>query len=404
MSFVISNMRFHFPRNPGNLVFLIGSIFTLIVLAVSYRKIDKMVPEVRNVNINKYNDQQSALFSSHTYKDNPPTYMTNYAWAMQKNYLPNFYTRRVFSGTNRWPSDSFYANGSIVFVDNHNSAGGVMKECMSLLAANVSLPKPTLVWNNNVAKFYSEMSGDGSNQLLEKMYLGGFTMGVCDYTNEPCSYFTVIREPYERIIASYVYCKGANELPCLARSAKGKLLTLKEWAMRQGSFFFRQLLHKPDVCSIAYLSTIESFRQPDDPTAATMPCWYRNKLYLDHIMDSQEKLKVLDFVLEHLETWFGVVGITEEYDTFLKLLQHAYKLPFEKICLDTVEQEVFKTEGDYLSQSELLVDLKRELLADQEVFEALYFDIRIYQKIQEIFVSQKQIYFTNVEHQSRVEE
>ncbi|XP_070539680.1 uncharacterized protein [Ptychodera flava] len=402
MSIVVSNMRLHFPRNRGNLVFLIGTIFTIFILGMSYRKIDTMVPEVDNEDLDDYENQmrrlregESAILRRHHSQNSPPTYMVKYPWAMHKNYLPNFYTRRNVGADNRWPNDLSYTNSTIVFVDNHNSAGGVMKECLSAIATNLSLPKPSLVWNNNVGKFYKGIKAEGSDQSLDKLYLGGFSFGVCDYTNEPCSYYTVIREPYERIIASYVYCKGKRELPCQVRNAKGRPLSLKEWALRQGSFFFRQLLHNPEVCGLDYLSKIAELREPDDPSATTMPCWYKNKLVLDKIMTREDKHQVLDFILEHIETWFSVVGITDEYDTFLRVLQHAYKLPFESLCSETIENVVFKTDGeDYLSQSELLYELKRELLSDQDVFDALYFDVRIYQKMQEIFVTQKEIYFT----------
>ncbi|XP_077978019.1 uncharacterized protein LOC144433574 [Glandiceps talaboti] len=324
--------------------------------------------------------------------------LNKFPWIRRRRFTPNHFTSRRYGNTS--PSRS-YRNHSIVFLHNHKSGGTTMKICLQRIIQAKSLAPYYGLWDTNVAKAIE------TARVLEKksrLYVTPYAFGICDELDDPyCAYFTVLRDPYERVVSSYEYCKRSRPDPHCAASNARKL-TLKEWAVHQGSYFFRQLQFNPsDICSdltrrkkVVKLMKEDNYyigRKRNHP-----PCWFRHKLLLDNLLTKSEKRVLLQFMLDNLDKWFTVIGITDEYDTTLQLLQTVFKLPFYRLCSGLVEQQTQynKMKLTKISRLQNIKKLKTEIEDDPEVFDALYYDIMIYQKALEIFNVQKRVYFEDV--------
>ncbi|XP_070558883.1 uncharacterized protein [Ptychodera flava] len=327
--------------------------------------------------------------------------MEDYPWLKRKNFIPNYYTKRewVDSSTRSAKADS---NFTIVFVHNQKSGGTSVKECMDRITTNMSIPSYLGIYDDirpkrTVADVIEriELMAKTHTTNMPMFFVSENTFGLCDVLEDrPCSYFTLMRDPYERIVSSYQFCKYQLDDPlCCATDAR--FLTVKDWALHQGSYFFRQLqFNTRGVCSQA------AFRELIRPRMDRLsykgrdvnkpPCWYRHKVLLDSITDS-DKETILEYLLSNLENWFSVVGITEQFDDFLKLLQHTYGLPFHRGCAG---HSAMKTEySSWLqgrTRSELMKLRKQELMEDKDVQKALYYDVKIYEKIKDIYQRQKE--------------
>ncbi|PIK52749.1 hypothetical protein BSL78_10382 [Apostichopus japonicus] len=234
-------------------------------------------------------------------------------------------------------------------------------------------------------------------------YMGGYSFGICDalHNGRPCSYFTMVRNPYERIISCYFFCqRSSKDQLCTALNAAN--VTLKEWALHQGSYFFNQILLHPHVCQGTFdqyfkLDGIQHNFWYGDP-----PCWFKQKVILGHYLTSEQENILLDYVLDHLEQWFASIGIIEEFDLSLGMFQHIYGLPFKDDCVGKHFQtgkykkrkKNVTTNEEQVDRDQMIQQLKAELQADPEVRRALHADLVIYDKAKEIFDKQKEVYYT----------
>ncbi|XP_070564633.1 uncharacterized protein [Ptychodera flava] len=289
-----------------------------------------------------------------------------------------------------------------IFVHNQKSGGTTLKNCIDRVTSKKKMAKYVGVWDDVVSKVIGEAN---LKHVRSKFYASENTFGLCDELNLPnCSYFTLIRDPYERLISCHEFCKRALWDPLCAAS-DARELALKEWALHQGSYFFRQLQFKP-----TYVCSDKIMRENIAPkiknakylgrNAVCPPCWYLHKLFLDDALNDTEKEVLLDYFLDNLKNWFTVIGITEEYRTTLGLLQQAYDLPFQDLCWNLTSMKgLYKVDGKPASpqsKQELIQKLKAELQADPEVNMALYFDVKIYEKARDIFEEEKKQYFTMI--------
>ncbi|XP_002731803.1 uncharacterized protein LOC100376558 [Saccoglossus kowalevskii] len=304
-------------------------------------------------------------------------------WLQKRSFMPNYYTT---SGVD----ESVYKrrNTSVAFVHLPKAAGITMKMCLDKLANRASERKPLRMKAGTKEYPYEDMP-------KQKYYVSEFTFGVCDSLNAPCSYFTVLREPYERLISCYQYCRTQDLKDPICMAGNARTSSVNEWAVHQGSYFFRQLLYNfKDACFQTDLyDTIKTYFDKAHyrgPNYYWPPCWYMNKKLLDRKLDKDDKEALLQYVLDNLENWFGVIGIVEDYPITLRLLERAYGQPFYSVC-----GELEKHKSHYASVSEstekqkYIDTTKAELAADKEVFDALYYDLKIYEKAVEIFDKQQ---------------
>ncbi|XP_002736970.1 uncharacterized protein LOC100369823 [Saccoglossus kowalevskii] len=332
---------------------------------------------------------------NHTQTHNPAPNMfftekieKHFPWIVRSHYLPNFFTKREISA--RSPSTS-YQNATMVFVHNQKSGGSTLKVCMENIGAEQHYPGMSVVCDMNAGDYYTGMANSGKRPL-QKFFAGGHTFKICDFAENPCTYVTVLRHPLDRIISSYEYCKKRNELHCQIIDANN--VTLNQWAIFQGSFFFRQLFYNFEVCTQKYDDIIDKLRMRKGMslTPNKIPCWYRNELVLEAMLSKIDKLNILQYVLDNLENWFAVIGINEEYNTFLQLLEDAFRLPFSRCQGNIVNYHQYLAETRGIKRNDVIASFRQQLRDDPAVTEALFYDLKIYEKAKDIFNRQSHIF------------
>lgn len=293
-----------------------------------------------------------------------------------------------------------------MYLHHHKAAGTSTKNCLVTTAA--ANERKIGIMLSSHGRSILERSGHGiPHPLQADIFMGGYAFGICEgITDRPCSYFTILRDPYERLISSYSYCRRARtDQICSALGAND--VSIAEWAQHQGSFFFQQLLFDPVVCSKNLLSNQTLFslngiqhdiagRSKRTNPLGSAPCWFRQKVAMHNTVNKIQSEALLKYCLEHLENWFSVIGLVEEYDASLALLEGVYGLPFTKCASGTAVNK-----NDYLNlklqsmaaSAESTVSLlKRQLEQDPKVREALRFDIKLYQRAKQIFGEQKKAF------------
>ncbi|XP_077984577.1 uncharacterized protein LOC144439176 [Glandiceps talaboti] len=323
-----------------------------------------------------------------------------FPWIERKQFTPNELVRRSLLST---PEEK--RNTTIVFVHNQKAGGSTIKTCLKQMVQEKTFARCYGVFDRNGPG--NIMSETDSHRGHRKCYVGESSFGICDdFDNPQCSYFAMLREPYDRIISCYEYCKTAIDPLCDAGEATE--MTLKEWAIQQGSYFFRQLLFRPtEICKptdiqkqlLANLRNRDSYSNTSD--LSSLPCWYQHKVLLESALTDTDKNDILQYTLENLENWFGVIGITEDFPTSLKVFQLTYDLPFYDLC-----SKMLVRPTDYEMQNAQLNETKAsiiqtqilELESDTEVRDALYFDLQIYKKFKQIFNQQKDFLLSSSDH------
>lgn len=297
-----------------------------------------------------------------------------------------------------------YRSSNIVFLHHNKAGGSTIRSCVEEIAEGSQLQLGSLLVSFKHVNTVYELLRKGEAKPNTRMgYMGGYSFGICDalHNGRPCSYFTMVRNPYERVISCYFFCqRSSKDQLCTALNAAN--VTLKEWALHQGSYFFNQILLHPHVCQGTFdqyfkLDGIQHNFWYGDP-----PCWFKQKVILGHYLTSEQENILLDYVLDHLEQWFASIGIIEEFDLSLGMFQHIYGLPFKDDCVgkhfQTGKYKKRKknatTNEEQVDRDQMIQQLKAELQADPEVRRALHADLVIYEKAKEIFDKQKEVYYT----------
>ncbi|XP_070568877.1 uncharacterized protein [Ptychodera flava] len=340
------------------------------------------------------------LFSNQSYKKSTENGLQDeikqlYPWLMRQNCLPNYFTRsrhRDIGNRSLLDGTYMYKNCTVVFLHNWKSGGTTVKNCLSHLMPRAGEKRPMLIGQRTADRIFTNLL-NGGDDFVKTSYMGAHTFSVCDFTTRPCAYFFVMRDPLERIISLYNMCKqNKGQTICIMRNVNH--MTLNDWAIHQGSVFFHQLLQNAEFFTNKYTDLVDKLRSVEDPPTERIPPWWRNKLILDHLMDSNQKSMVLDFVLANLESWFAVIGLTAEFDISFRLFERVFQLPFYKQCAGNHKnsrQYSYQTDKEdvNITKEEIVKDLKKMLSSDPGVMKALHYDIKIYKKAQNIFKKQK---------------
>ncbi|XP_072029017.1 uncharacterized protein [Amphiura filiformis] len=337
-------------------------------------------------------------------------------WPIRRNFRPNFYLTNSSSLLNLSNRTSLAAENDVIIYMHHNkAAGSTTKDCIGKVAFSTGRhlgPVQDSMGRLNVHNLIGRFP-DFKHE--HNILMGGYAFGLCDEFNASCSYFTILREPYERTISSYSYCRRArSDQLCSALNA-GKV-SLREWALHQGSFLFRQLLFDPIFCRHFYdhtafsnLSKIphEFARSKAGFTGA--PCWFRQKVVFHHAFNQTQMDNVLQYALQNLENWFTVIGLVQEYDLSLAMLQEAYGLPFHTRCsgqkINVSDYKNMQTDSAKRNTNGTRTDIVneniRELMSDPEVRQVLEADVQLYERALEIFDQQKRTFFKLLEQREK---
>ncbi|XP_070580294.1 uncharacterized protein [Ptychodera flava] len=319
---------------------------------------------------------------------------TYFLWSDVTKALPNFFTtqdhdRKLF------PVNRYQKNTAIAYVHIPKAAGTTTNRCLENVAKKRKLKKPQNIWMSNYVQFFESLkSGQHKRQ---RAYFGLFSLGVCDFVDQPCSYFTIFRDPIERTISSYMYCKKASRDP-ICQAADAEHMTVRQWALTQGSVVFYQLLHNPEFCKARYDEEAVGLMEKKDNIRrrnVDIPCWYKQILLLEERLDREGRNRILDFILSNMEQLFAVIGLTDKYDETLQMLEKVYALPFYSVCAGDIKNKAaYKISGDNATDSKTITveKLKQDLLEDPEVSEALHEDMEIYKEAVRIFKEQIYIF------------
>lgn len=300
------------------------------------------------------------------------------------NVLPNYFIHAESRNQTR----DQYGKTVVTYLHHNKAAGSSVKDCLRKVSV-AERKRISLMDSGGRVASVSRLKRGNHFQF----YMGGYAFGICKQLSpEPCSYFTFVRDPYERVISSYSYCRRAAS-DQLCQPGDPWAMSIKDWVLFQGSFLFRQILFRPDYCKVPTPPVKNKKGRP-----AGVPCWYKEKQFLKEKLNETLEDDLIEYVVSNLDKWFAVIGITEDYDTSLAMLEEAYGIPFHTKCSGkkiNVSDYKNMQRGQNTNQTdhELFVErTKRELMADEDVQKALRGDVKIYQQAQLIFEEQRQKY------------
>jgi hypothetical protein len=231
------------------------------------------------------------------------------------NCLPNY-----FIHANK-TDPSNYRRGIVGFLHHLKAGGTTVHNCIWKLVST------SYSWNGKTERRHPNqvfiVNFDYHRRALWKKksiearlqfkFLGGIAaMGVCEdfqdsETQPSCSYFTMLREPIDRIVSSYFYCKvRPTDILCATKQLDASQANIVQWALHQRSFLFTQLTIDYRYCN--------RFPQTMRRTA---PCWYRQRA-----LEEQTDLGlILQFILEDLTNRFAVIGIFDHFQESLSMFE-----------------------------------------------------------------------------------
>ncbi|KAJ8038626.1 hypothetical protein HOLleu_16098 [Holothuria leucospilota] len=284
--------------------------------------------------------------------------------------IPNVYLHNI--------TLSNYRNPLPTFLHNPKSGGTTLKKCLMTISEKENKKLiPFMTTDNRLDIEVGLLSGVYNWKSVD-LAAGSVSMGICQNIDTPrrrCAYYTIVREPYDRIISHYFFCKGGGvtSLPCHNK-------TIEEYVMDVGSLFFRQLLFQ-----------VRCVRRRPEKTVEYR-C-FRN-LSAENIEDIDE---LTNYLVGKLESFFAVIGLTEEYDTSLVLFQDVFKFQFYDDCrgLKFNTAPIASSNSAVKQRHELeKAEVKKRLLANEEIRRVLRPDVLLYEKAKEIFQQQKQLYMS----------
>lgn len=257
-----------------------------------------------------------------------------------------------------------------------------MKECIKTIAEQLHLTKPFLLHTDSRLKA-TETILNGDFDIIEntKFFMGDYSFGFCDLVHEKinrrkCSTFSVLREPFDRMVSNYFYCIELNQtIPGIPHC---RTHSINEWALATKSILWDQFFTDIDCierqkqtwqCAIDFGALREAYRLS------------KNMSYVQSIVSSLDK-------------HFSVIGLTEDIPSTLQMLQMAYNLPFYDTCKNVdynVGQYVLSSQvQSHLDKEEVKNAAKQSLMKDEAIRKILYPEIEIYKRAKEIFELQRQ--------------
>ncbi|KAJ8041373.1 hypothetical protein HOLleu_12173 [Holothuria leucospilota] len=283
------------------------------------------------------------------------------------NALPNPYV------TGRNITD--YSKSIMAFMHNPKSGGTTLKDCILTLTQELHQRRPILLAGNDSRVEIQENILNGIiNPEKYNFIMGGASLGICEsFSSRKCSYFTILREPYDRMISHYFFCKdgGKSGAPCANKS-------IEEFTLRVGSLFFSQL---------AVTVTCHCDNNCDNISKQPWQCVSDHSSYYKNI---EYKDEFLQFLIQHLDSYFAVIGLTEEYDTTLTILQSTFGVPFHNLCSGFQRNAGKYGSKGKASSEERKLEAKKRMLASEAVRRTLYPDVMLYERAKQIFQMQKE--------------
>ena len=295
-----------------------------------------------------------------------------------KNTLPNFYTsvvnnslKNVNNSTNLYATrlkvknlisvgKRKYMSSSVVLMYQHEPGGHFFKDCYKYvtLASNKSV-SPGIS-----ASYRKEWEAKSQQQKDHYKYLyGGVSFGICEMINHKCLYSIFVSHPIDRLLQTYNLCKrDSSKSFCHFHKLNLKKMSLYDFIKVQGNRLFQRLLYYNKHCRL--LGEDEICLQ-DIKTSFVLT----NKEYKVHLHN----------VLQNIENWFAVIGLTDYFDQSLAVFDSVLNLNMSAKC-----RAYWKTP----TKSKRYLRQREKLLADKNIRKWLQADLLIYEKLTQVFHKQ----------------
>ena len=340
------------------------------------------------------------------FKSQPDRYLANndnitilFPWLRRNNMLPNYF----FGGENLIDR---YETTSVVFIHQHRSPSRYIVRCLSNIT-NTKQQYLITEWHEKGQHITDNKFSSKPEHQQRTLHFGPFVMGLCDkFHYGGCSYVSVFQEPMSRAVSSYYHCQSsqARSSDELCQTLDARDVTLRDWILVQGSLTFQQLVLDTPWCR-QFDSPTENFSVDGSTlTVASIddwPCWLKRRHFLSQL-PSGHYSKILDYVLDHLDQWLGVVGLAEDWRTTIGIIEQVYKLPLTEcsgltsLPADAIDQHSNRVKRDN-RQSGYYDEYDPEYLRyDYFVRQALDADMKIYKKAKQIFNVQRQMIYNQI--------
>ena len=256
-----------------------------------------------------------------------------------------------------------YTSAVRVLLYQHEWGGYGCRDCVKLLAQAAGLPIPDSPLTTAYRQEWDKSTVKRKQRY--KILYGSLSFGVCEKILKPCNYFVMMPHPIDRILQVYHYCKqGYNRTTNFCHFDKLNFtnLTLSQFIRNQGSGFFKKLLYYSRHCRLV----------GDDEVCLKDAAFS---------FSSIERQVLLNHILDNLHKWFSVVGLVNRYNESMELFEYVYKQNFTSCPLPEFEDK-----------SEDYIALYKRIEKDKLAMKYLHADIAIYNRLEEIFQQQLEIY------------
>ncbi|XP_077867504.1 uncharacterized protein LOC144356709 [Saccoglossus kowalevskii] len=309
-------------------------------------------------------------------KEFPDTY---YPLPDIRTYIPNFYTKLSPKDAKKYLNNET----TMVYLHHHKAGGKYMIKCLT--SAHDKMPFPTGFAHLTLKDWekWRNSRTPNTNDPIELLVCGGMAFGACEFaqSHHPCSYITILREPYDRMYSLYNHChKSPGDWICSRWDISE--LAITDLAIYTGSHFFHQVLTNPSICggnksdeAYAFSATTQQWK-PHGKSCST----FRTMAYLKYYLNKSQKEELLEYVIENLENWFTVIGMQDEIVLSLQMIERAYQRPVYQVCKNSSKRNPPPPEQVRNKDEKI-----KELKSDPRVYDALYYDIRIYEAARKIF-------------------
>ncbi|KAJ8050852.1 hypothetical protein HOLleu_04210 [Holothuria leucospilota] len=291
------------------------------------------------------------------------------------NTLPNYFLVK--------DSRKDYQNAIINFWHVQKTGGTSIRQCMDDMYKQLNVPQP---FDSKLKCKYITDLLNNETFLKEKSYRpvvrGHYTLGMCDLIREEivdrkCSAFTILRDPYDRVVSHYYFNRDAAQNKTELRNALD--LPITEWLKEVGTVTWRSFFRGWKVQ-----------RNKSESICSEIPPFYNQSRDMPgKLWPSGQDETWINDIVNNLEKHVSFVGLLEDLPTTYKMLQEVYDLPFYDMCMKIRSNVGSYDKGNLRAKEAMKRESKRLLMEDKEIQKLMKFDVLLYEKGKKIFEAQK---------------
>lgn len=194
----------------------------------------------------------------------------------------------------------FYENDIIIFLHIPKTGGTTLRDILIRLYNHKNIVITTRMASSE--KTIKSLSAEQKNNT--RIVIGHMKFGLHHLFNKNCKYFTILRDPIERVISSYLYVISSKNNP-YNLSSNGRIMSIKEYINSNQNPFLR-----------------------DGQTQLISGILFKDE------MSNTQRYKTLQIAKENLLSSFFLVGITEKFNESLMLLKRelGWKQPYYSLA------------------------------------------------------------------------